>query len=100
MKNLAQMVFDHMWLILFAGEEMIDLDYSVELLDTLPQAVSEFTQAEQEALAEVGRQVKSRLLAEPDEYGYTPRDLVTDEQRRFLDAVINREIYTEEWWSA
>lgn len=99
MGNLAQVAFDYMWLILFGNDEMIDADYSVKLLEELPLVLAGFTPSEQEVLSSVGKMVKSRLLAEPDEYGYTPRDLVTDEQRRFLDAVINKEIYTEDWWS-
>lgn len=70
----------------------------MKLLEELPSALALFTPAEQDALATVGQKVKDRLLAEPDEYGYTPRDLVTDEQRRFLDGVINKEIYRDEWW--
>lgn len=100
MNNLAQMAFDHVWMILFADEEDIDLDYSVKLLEELSIALAEFTPAEQDAFAEVGRQAKSRLLAEPDEYGYTYRDLVTDEQWEFLDAVIDKDIYNHDWWSA
>jgi hypothetical protein len=99
MEHLAQMAFDHMWLILFSGEEVIDLHYSVKLLEELPSAVALFTPAEQDALAAVGQKVKDRLLAEPDEYGHTPRSRVTNEQRRFLDGVISKEIYDEEWWS-
>jgi hypothetical protein len=50
-------------------------------------------------MAEIAREVKERLLADPDQYGYAPRALVTDEQRRFLDAVINQEVYRDEWWA-
>jgi hypothetical protein len=92
------MAFDHMWLLLFGEEDVIDLSYSVRLLEELPSALALFTSAEQDALAKVGQEVKDRLLAEPDEYGYTPRALVTDEQRRFLDGLINKKIYRDEWW--
>jgi hypothetical protein len=94
------MAFDHMWLILFSDEDVFDLDYSAKSLEELPLALAAFNAAEKDALAEVGQEVKNRLLAEPDEYGYTPRALVTDEQRRFLDAVISKEIYSDEWWTA
>ncbi len=100
MNNLAQMAFDYAWMALFADEDVIDLDYSVKLLEALSLTFAEFTPAEQDAFADVGRQTKSRLLAEPDEYGYTPRDLVTDEQRKFLDAVIDKDIYNRDWWSS
>ncbi|MDC0936176.1 hypothetical protein OAS39_07800 [Pirellulales bacterium] len=99
MKNLAQLAFDHMWMILFSDEEIVDADYSVRLLEELSLVLSQFNSSEKAALAEVAQDTKSRLLAEPDEYGYTPRDLVTDEQRQFLDDVIAQDIYNEVWWT-
>lgn len=94
------MAFDHMWLVLFGDEEVIDLHYSVTRMEQFPSELSEFTPSEKSALAAVGQEVKNRLLAEPDEYGYTPRSQITEEQRRFLDAVINNDICNEEWWSS
>jgi hypothetical protein len=98
LNHLAQITFDHMWLILFGEENVIDLDYSVKLLEQLSSTLASFTAAEKEALAQVAQEAKNRLLAEPDEFGYTPRALVTDEQRRFLDGVISGEIYNDRWW--
>jgi len=97
---MAQMSFDYMWLILFSHEDLFDMHLSVKLLEELPSTLARFSSTEKDALAAVGQEAKNRLLAEPDEYGYTPRALVTDEQRRFLDAVISMDIYSEEWWSA
>ncbi len=99
MTNLAQLAFDHLWMILFADEDHIDLDYSVRLTEELSLTLPSFTPAEQEALSAVAMQAKAKLLAEPDEYGYTPRDLVTDEQKDFLEAAISKDIYDQQWWS-
>ena len=43
LKHLAQMAFDHMWLVFFGGEEIIDLHYSVNLSERFPAALAEFT---------------------------------------------------------
>jgi hypothetical protein len=99
MINIAQIAFDHIWMILFADEDTIDLDYSANLIGELSLSLPKFTMEERDAMASVAQHAKDRLLAEPDEYGYTPRDLVTNEQRDFLDATIAKEIYNEDWWS-
>jgi len=99
MKNLAGMAFDYMWMIMFADEDVLDPDFSVSKLEELPLMLAQYEPSEKAALAAVALEAKNRLLAEPDEYGYTPRDLVTDEQRQFLEAVIAQEIYSDEWWT-
>ena len=40
--------------------------------------------------------MKTRLLAEPDEHGYTPRKLVTPEQTAFLDLLISGDVF-DQW---
>jgi len=96
MKTLAELAFEYIWLLLFEGEDVIDLDYSVKQQEILPGYFSELTDKEKEALSEVAKDVQARLLAEPDEHGYTPRRLVTDEQKLFLSGMISGEIY-EQW---
>lgn len=100
MNRLAQITFDHIWLLLFSSEDQIDPDFSVSLLEELPLTLIDFSAAEKSAMAKVAQEAKSRLLAEPDEFGYTPRSLVTGEQREFLEAVIAEEIYDDEWWTS
>ena len=99
MTNLAQITFDYIWMMLFADEDNIDLDYSVSMIEELSLALPKFTAEEQDAVAEVAREAKARLLAEPDEYGYTPRDLVSEEQKAFLEAAISKEMYNSDWWT-
>jgi len=96
MKTLAQLTFEYIWLLLFEGEDVIDLDYSVKQQEILPEYFSALTNEEKKALSEIAKEVEDRLLAEPDEHGYTPRSLVTDEQKAFLSAMISGEIY-EQW---
>lgn len=100
MEHLAQLAFDYMWLVMFAEEDMIDPDYSVRILEDLSAFVVDLSPAEQDALSAVGRSVRARLMAESDEHGYAPRSLVTEEQQRFLNAVISKEICSSDWWTA
>jgi len=44
----------------------------------------------------VARETQSRLLAEPDEHGYTPRATVSEEQKIFMEALSSGELY-EQW---
>ncbi len=36
MKTLAELTFEYLWLLMFEGEEVIDLDYSVKMQESLP----------------------------------------------------------------
>ena len=93
MKTLAEIAFEYMWLILFEGEEVIDLDYSVRCQESLSAFFAAMSQEERSALSEVARQTKDRLLAPPDEHGYTPRSLIPEEQEQFLNDVISGAVY-------
>jgi len=96
MKTLAELTFDYLWLLLFEGEEIIDLDYSVRIQESLPEYFSSMTQPEKDALSEVAKEAQARLLAEPDEHGYTPRKLITDDQKVFMEALSSGELF-EQW---
>lgn len=93
MRSLAELAFDYIWLSLFGNEQQIDADFSVKLQEELALILPNFTPEEQDALAEVAKATKARLLAEPDSYGYTPRSFATEQQMAFLDSVIDKDIY-------
>ncbi|MDM4772087.1 hypothetical protein [Solimonas sp. SE-A11] len=93
MTTLAELSFEYIWLLFFGGEDVIDLDYSVKCQESLAEYFSAMSIEERRALSEVASSTKARLLASPDEFGYTPRKLVTDEQKQFLEAVISGDIF-------
>ncbi len=93
MDRMAQLAFDHIWLMLFGSDDQIDPDYAVKLQEELALILPELTSDEQDALAKVARDVKAQLLAQPDDRGYSQRRLVTEPQRQFLDAVIENDIF-------
>ena len=96
MNTLAELSFEYIWLLLFGDEDVIELDYSVKMQESLPEYFSNMTEEEKKALSEVAKETKARLLAEPDEHGYTPRALVTEEQKVFLEALSTGEFY-DQW---
>lgn len=96
MKTLAEISLEYVWLMLFGSDEIIDPDYAVKMQESLPEYFASMSQEEKAAFAKAGAEARARLLADPDEHGYTPRKLVTDEERVFLDALSSGKIF-EEW---
>ena len=96
MKVLAKLVFDHLWLLLFEGEEIIDLDYSVKLQESLPEYFSAMSKEEKDALSHIAHEAQEKLLAEPNEHGYTSRSLITDDQKEFMEALATGGLF-EQW---
>ena len=97
MKTLAELAFEYIWLLLFGDEDVIDLRYSTKMQQSLSDYFSSMNDEEKKALSKVAEETRSRLLAEPDEHGYTPRKLVSDEEKAFLDALASGELF--EHWS-
>lgn len=95
MKTLAEISLEFIWHLLFDGEEIVELDYSVAWQESLPDYFSAMNADEKVALSEAAQSKWNRLLAPPDEHGYTPRKLVTDEQKRFLESVISGDLFKE-----
>jgi hypothetical protein len=96
MKTLAELAFEFLWLIMFAPEDVIDLDYSVKCQESLSEYFSALTTQEKEALSAVAVSTQARLLAEPDNDGYTPRSLATEEQIQFLSALASGKFF-DQW---
>lgn len=95
MNNLAQLAFDYLWHLMFTEEDYLELDLSVDLLSGLADNLSAMSGAEKSALAQVAKDTQARLLAPPDEHGYSPRSRVTPEQKRFLEELISGSFFTQ-----
>lgn len=88
MNNLAEMVLDYFWFLNFSSDDDVDLDRAVEGLEALSYRVETmFSEEEKEALKAAANQRLAWWLREPDEHGYTPRKLLTTEQKEFLEAM-------------
>ena len=92
MNTLAQLTFEFMWGLQFAGEQVIDPRYSAYWLEYLPQYLNDMTAAERQALSDVARGKKAQLLDAPDTSAAVPGDDI-GAHLHFLDAVISGAIF-------
>lgn len=95
MQTLADLSFEFIWHLLFDGEDIVELDYCVTWQECLPDFFEKMSKEEKMALSISAQKTRDRLLAEPDEYGYTPRSKVTDEQKIFLESMASGEIFRQ-----
>ncbi len=80
----------------FTEEEEANPDLLLkECEGLLYQIENEFGEDEKAELKAAAARRLAQWLREPDEYGYTPRKLLTQEQRKFLE-----EIAAGEWWES
>jgi len=88
MKTLADMVLDYFWFINFSSDEELDRDKAVQLLEDLSYEIEhELSEPEKIELKTAAANRLKWWLREPDEHGYTPRKLLTPEQKEFLESI-------------
>ena len=90
MNNLADLLFELVWNLEFSSEDDIDPDFAVSNLETIWHSFNTVATAEEkEAFIGAVKRAQARLLAKPDEHGYTPRSLITEDQKEFLKILSN-----------
>jgi hypothetical protein len=88
MRNLAEVVLDYLWFLNFAEDDTLEPDEAVDVLEGLAFKIeSSFSDEEKQALMEAASRRLSWWLQEPDEDGYTPRELLTPNQKALLEAL-------------
>ena len=88
MQNLASVVLDYIWLLEFSEEDEVDPDSAVKLLEDMTYQIENvFSQDEKQALCHAAERRLQWWLQEPDEHGYTPRKLLTLDQKALLEAI-------------
>lgn len=95
MKTLAQVVLLAMEQLTTAEEPGIDWQACGDITNDLWFELAKTSPAERQALAEVAAERLKELLREPDEYGYTPRTLVSPTQKEFLESLANGSAWQE-----
>ena len=96
MKTLAQAVVWLMERLTTAEEPGIDYQACGDITnDVWCEQLAKASPAERQALAEAAAARLRDLLREPDEYGYTPRALVTPRQREFLQSLADGSAWHE-----
>jgi hypothetical protein len=95
--NLADVVLKYLWFLNFTDEEEVDSDLLLkEFENLLDQIKNEFGEDEKAALTAAATRSLAQWLREPDKYGYTPRSLLTPEQRFFLEDIAAGELWLDE----
>jgi hypothetical protein len=95
MKTLAHAVVFLMELLTTADEPGIDWQACGDVTNDMWFELAKASPAERQALAEAASVRLAELLREPDEYGYTPRALVTPERREFLSSLADGSAWRE-----
>jgi hypothetical protein len=91
LKTLADIALEHFCLLMFDGP--LDPDDASALSQAIPAYLEAMTEAERSAFSAAAQRAIDRLLAEPDEDGYTPRRLVSDELRSFLESAAAGDVF-------
>lgn len=95
MKTLADVVVLLMEQLTTAPEPGIDWRACGDTAEAMWFELAQSSTAERQALAHAAAARLGQLLREPDEYGYTPRALVTPEQREFLQSLVDGSAWHE-----
>jgi len=95
--KLADALLDYLWFLNFTDEGEANPDLLVkEFEGLLYQIENEFGEDEKAALKAAATRRLAQWLREPDEYGYTPRALLTLEQRKFLEDIASGDLWVNE----
>ncbi|MES2949284.1 MAG: hypothetical protein V4858_12165 [Pseudomonadota bacterium] len=88
MDNLADTVLGLYWFLNFCSDDELDPDVAVKEIENLSHSIANaFSDMERMALQEAAKRSLSNWLRGPDEHGYTPRRLLTSDQREFLEEI-------------
>lgn len=88
MNNLARTIVDLYFELNFVDEEYVEFDWSLHRCAEIRMAIeNEYTSDEQAGIRAAASEKLKELLRDPDEDGYTPRSLVSEEQKQFLVAI-------------
>ena len=94
MQKLAEIVLDFIELLALTDEEQLDSDAALKMLEGISGSLRDASPEERKAVSEAAAARLKSLLREPDEYGYSPRKLVTSEHRQLLESIASGEEFT------
>jgi hypothetical protein len=88
-KTIAQAVVYLMESLVRAGDEGLDGQMWGDVLNEIWFELAKSSPEERQALGDAAARRLKDWLREPDEYGYTPRSLVTLEHKDLLEGLAN-----------
>jgi hypothetical protein len=87
-KQLARSLVELYYELNFVEEDYAEFEWSLRRCTDIRMAIeNSYTDVEKEAIKSAASEMLGSLLRDPDKHGYTPRSLVTSEQRDFLEAI-------------
>ena len=96
MDALADIALTYFRTFLFCSSESdIDPDFACKQMESFPEYVATLSDAERAALSAASQRALDYALRPPDEYGYTPAALLSDEERHFLEELASGELYKQ-----
>ena len=88
MQNLARSVVDIYFELSFAEEDYVEPEWATRRLAEIRSDIDEeYADEDRAQIMLAARDKLAELLGEPDEDGYTPRSLVSEAERDFLQAI-------------
>jgi hypothetical protein len=88
MKTLADIVLDYFWFLNFCSDEELNPDTAVQFIEDVSYEMEkELSESDKTALKEAAANRLKWWLREPDEHGYTPRKLLTPDEKKFLESM-------------
>jgi hypothetical protein len=89
MKSLAAEVVRYLWALVFLADDTFrDENFVADEIERISFEMSDqYSPEEQKAVMAEARAWLAAATAEPDADGYTPRRLLTPEQREFLESL-------------
>lgn len=95
MKTLAEVLLFALETLSMAEEPGLDWQACGDVTDDMWRQLASTSSEERKALSEAAGARLKELLREPDEYGYSPRKLVTSAQKELLESLIDGSAFDE-----
>ena len=95
MKTLAEVLLFALETLSIAEERGLDWQACGDVTNEMWLQLAKTSPEERRALSEVATARLKTLLREPDEYGYSPRKLVTPEQKVLLESLADGSAFAE-----
>ncbi len=88
MKEIAKSILELYYELSFVEEDYVEFEWSLRRCAEIRMSIENtYSNEEQSAIKVAARELLEQLTRDPDEHGYTPRSLVSEEKQEFLTAI-------------
>ena len=92
-KKLAEIVVRSIEYFELVDDDQLDPHTALRHLEDIATDLAQATSEEQEAVRQAARERLAWFLHGPDEYGYTPRKMLSAERRRLLEDIASGDAF-------